>query len=174
MKKEIRKKMKDLRNQMNILEKRKLDQSIVEHIKKDKDFINAQVVAFYMPMTNEIDVLPIYDEQKTFLIPRMDKDQMVFVKYHPMMKFEISNFGVKEPCKDAAVYNCHIDYMVIPALAISKSLHRIGYGKAYYDRFIFKNRPSKVVGVIYPFQEISTFDHEVHDQKLDGYFIGEL
>jgi 5-formyltetrahydrofolate cyclo-ligase len=104
----------------------------------------------------------------------MDQDAMVFVKYHLNMKLEPSKFGVLEPSKSEKIYQEKIDYMIVPALAISKDKHRIGYGKAYYDQYIGKNRPTKIVGVIYPFQEISSFDHEQHDQKLDGYFKGEL
>jgi 5-formyltetrahydrofolate cyclo-ligase len=174
MKNNIRNQMKLLRKNLNELDKKKLDKSIVDQIKKDKDFLQSKVVAFYIPMAQEINLLSLYDDHKTFLVPRMDDQQMVFIQYNPNMKLIPSTFGVLEPSKNEEVYDGKIDYMLIPALAIDLEMHRIGYGKAFYDQYILKQRPTKIVGVIYPFQEIKTFNHESHDQKLDGYIKGEL
>lgn len=174
MKNSIRQKMKLLRKSLNHKDKDLLDQSILNKIKKDQDFINAKTVAFYIPMSQEINLLPLFNENKTFLVPRMDGDHMVFIKYDPTMILIPSKFGVLEPNKQEKVYDNIIDYMLIPALAIDLDMHRIGYGKAYYDQYILKQRPHKIVGVIYPFQEIKSFNHEAHDQRLDGYIKGEL
>lgn len=173
MKKDIRKNMMAKRKALGSSLKQAYDQSIVDQIKKDKCFIDARVVAFYMPMTHEIDISDVYTPDKAFLIPRVDGDHMVFVKYEKDMDLTKTRFGTREPAKSLEAYNKHIDYMITPALAISKSNDRIGYGKGYYDRYIAQFRPSCVMGVIYPFQEIS-FKGDINDEKLDGYIKGEL
>lgn len=173
MKHEIRREMMAKRKALSPSLKKTYDQWIVHQIKNDKKFMDAQVIAFYIPMAHEIDISDVYTPDKTFLIPRVDGDDMVFVIYHPDMHLTKTKFGTYEPSKSLKPYQEKIDYMITPALAISKTNDRIGYGKGYYDRYIKKYRPSYVMGIIYPFQEIS-FKSDHHDEKLDGYIKGEL
>ena len=58
----------------------------------------------------------------------------------------------------------------MPALAISKNLTRIGYGKGYYDKYLVKNKVLYKVGVIYKLQELDYLKPEPHDISLDYYF----
>lgn len=162
----------DLRKTLNPETKKIYDQSIVDQIRKDQDYIDAKIVSIFIPMNHEIDLLDLIKDDKIFLIPRVDLNDMVFVKYEKDMEFVKSSFGVKEPNQDVSIYEGQIDYMVTPALAISKDLYRIGYGKGFYDRYIQKVRPKKVMGVIYPFQEIEKIEYDQYDQKLDGYIKG--
>lgn len=166
--------MIEQRKSLDINTKGILDQSLINQIRNDQDYLDAKTVAIYIPMKHEVNLLDLVKDDKLFLIPRIDHDEMSFVSYDKDMKFNISKFGTSEPNNDIESYVKKIDYMIVPALCISKELHRIGYGKGYYDRYISKQRPKKIVGVIYPFQEIDTFDQELHDQKLDGYFKGEV
>jgi 5-formyltetrahydrofolate cyclo-ligase len=49
-----------------------------------------------------------------------------------------------------------IDVMVVPALAVDPSGHRIGYGAGYYDRALARLSPTQVtIAVAYDFQLIS-------------------
>jgi len=173
MKQKIRQEMILKRKSLDRIIKKKYDQSLREKILADQDFIQAKVVAFYMPMADEVDILDVYQTNKTFLIPRVDKDGMVFVIYDKNIKLKKTKFGTLEPSKALDIYDKNIDYMIIPALALSKDLNRIGYGKGYYDQYIKNNRPTKIVGTIYPFQEIE-FEAKDFDQKIDHYYIGEL
>ncbi len=172
MKEIIRKQMILKRKSLDRQIKIRYDQSLKKKIRYDQDFIKAKVIAFYIPMDDEVDILDIYQENKIFLIPRVDKCGMVFVKYDKNIKLKKTKFGTLEPSKALEIYQGKIDYMIIPALAVSKDLNRIGYGKGYYDQYIKNNRPTKIVGTIYPFQEID-FIAKDFDQKIDHYYIGE-
>ena len=172
MKNIVRKEMMAKRKNLEPSIKKRLDQSIIDQIKCDVDYIKSKVIAIYMPMVFEVDILDLSNEDKIFLIPKVIGDEMIFIRYQKGLIFYTSSFGVKEPMDELHPYDGHIDYMVTPGLAISKDKYRLGYGKGFYDKFLSKHRPKHVIGVIYPFQELDKLEHDDHDQKLDKYYIG--
>jgi len=171
MKNDIRKQMMAQRKALSKDEKLMRDTRIIEQIKKDIDFQQAKTVALFYPMPSEIDLRPLLKEKKQFLFPKVIGNDMTFYVYHQNMQWEKSKFGVLEP-KDEKPYEGPIDYMLAPALAIDTQYARIGYGKGYYDRFLKKHRPKRVIGVVYDFQVIKHIETSKHDQTLDGYLKG--
>ncbi len=174
MKQYIREQMLLLRKQLNQDLKLKYDQFIIKKIRNDQAYKEAQVVGIYMPMRYEIDILELLKDQKTFVIPKVETNDLKFYRYDRHVLLAPSTFGVLEPKDNNYPFDQQIDYMIVPALAISKDMYRIGYGKGFYDRYLIKNRPKKVVGVVYPFQYIESFEVDAHDQVLDQIFIGDL
>lgn len=169
IKTEIRNEMLRLRRETNVdllnLESKK----IVDLIKKSREFKEANVVAIFYPMMQEVDLLELLKTKKTFAFPKVEGSDIHFYTYDENTEFKRSTFGVLEP-QNGDLIDHQIDFMLVPALAISKENYRIGYGKGFYDRFLTNNRPKYVFGVIYHFQEIDEIPYEEHDQKLDGYF----
>lgn len=162
------------RNHINDEAIKKQSLSIIEQIKKDSDFINAQSVAIFYPMAKEVDLLGLLeDKNKTFYFPKVENQVIRFYPYDQKTVFIKSAFGVLEPKGNTESYEA-IDYMLAPALAISNDFYRIGYGKGFYDRYLKMHRPKKVMGVIYDFQKLDTIPHDEYDEKLDGYFKGLL
>lgn len=172
-KSDLRKHMKHLRDQYDLEKREKENDIIIRKIKADPRFQQAKTIAIFYPMGSEIDLRYLMNEKQTFCFPKIEQDGMHFYAYYPMQAFAASKFGVMEPL-DGSRCDDEIDYMLTPALAISKEGYRIGYGKGYYDQFLTKYRPKHVFGVIFSFQEVDTFDVFSHDQKLDGYFKGSL
>jgi len=172
-KKEIRSHMLKLRNDMHVEERLQQNSSILEQIQKDPNYQKAKVIAIFYPMGNEVDLRGLISDDKVFVFPRIDHHDMHFYRFTDDTIFHKSSFGVMEPEGENPM-DTAIDYMIAPALAISKDLYRIGYGKGYYDQFLQKYRPKKVIGVIYDFQEIDEIEYNEHDQKLDEYVKGKL
>lgn len=172
-KKEIRSLMLLERNLRDPIELNLKNQKIIKDIKNDPLFMKASCVSIFYPMKGEINLLSLIHEKKTFCFPKIESTGMRFYKYQPLQEFAPSKFGVMEPIS-GDICDLEIDYMLVPALAISKDNYRIGYGKGYYDQFLSKHRPEHVFGVIYDFQEFDELPHEPYDQKLDGYFKGTL
>ncbi len=146
-KSEIRKMMLERRNLSSKKELNKKNQSIIDQVMKKTE--------------------------KKFAFPKVESDGIHFYLYEQDTEFIKSKFGVMEPVQGVLVDD-QIDYMLAPALAISKDLYRIGFGKGYYDQFLSKFRPATVIGVIYDFQEVETIPYDPYDQKLDGYMKGYL
>jgi len=60
---------------------------------------------------------------------------------------------------------------VVPMLGFSDEFHRIGYGKACYDKFFAKHPNTLKIGLAYAEQKCQ-FDHEPHDISLDCIITG--
>jgi len=171
MKSEIRQQMILTRNQMksNLLKDK--NDKIIKAILDDDYFQNAKCVGIYYPLKNEVNLLPLTNGKQSFAFPRVESDGIHFYLLDSKTSFKKSRFGVMEP-QNGKRCDKDIDYLLTPALAITKDNYRIGFGKGYYDQFLSKTRSNHVLGVIYDFQEVEHFKNESHDQKLDGYFKG--
>lgn len=145
--------------------------TIISRIRMDQRYKKANTVALFYPMKKEVHLLELLQDSTTFLFPRVEKDGIHFYPADLTTDFIKSPFGVMEPKKTIHMDES-IEYMLVPALAISSDYYRIGYGRAYYDRFLIKHRPQTVVGVIFDFQKISSFQHDDHDQKVDDVIEG--
>ncbi|MCD4827665.1 MAG: 5-formyltetrahydrofolate cyclo-ligase [Acholeplasmataceae bacterium] len=172
-KKEIRDLMIEKRKNQNSEEKMIRDQHIIDQIISYQKFIQAKTVALFYPMGKEINLLKLLKQDKIFLFPRVNGKNLDFYIYTKDMVFEKSRFGVLEPKADQ-VYTDKIDFMVVPALCISKACHRVGYGGGYYDRYIQNHKIDFTLGVIYDFQELNHFEISSFDQKLNHYIKGSL
>jgi len=172
-KQEIRSEMLMQRSIRDAEELNLKSQMIVRSIKHDPDFLKAKCVSIFYPMKHEVHLLALINDRQTFCFPKIEGKHMRFYKYEPLQEFAPSKFGVMEPIQ-GEICDLDIDYMLVPALAISQEGYRIGYGKGYYDQFLARRRPDKVMGVIFDFQELDDLPHDDHDQKLDGYFKGSL
>jgi 5-formyltetrahydrofolate cyclo-ligase len=171
-KKDLRKHMKEMRDVMDQAILQKENKVILSKLEKDPHFKSASLVAIFYPMVHEVNLMTLVG-QRRIAFPKIINQALHFIEYEPMQTFAKSAFGVMEPT-EGKIVDQDIDYMIVPALAISKSGYRIGYGKGYYDQFLSQVRPKHVVGVIYGFQEVETFEIQEHDQRLDTYYTGRL
>ncbi|MDO9629188.1 MAG: 5-formyltetrahydrofolate cyclo-ligase [Acholeplasmataceae bacterium] len=167
----IRSLMFQKRNEASLEDLKKGSQEIINRIQNDANYQKALTVAVFYPMEREVNLLGLINSNQTFCFPKVTKEGLHFYKYTENQEFLKSKFGVMEPVSGEIVDD-QIDYMCTPALAISKSLYRIGYGKGYYDAFLTKHRPKHVVGVIFDFQELEDLPYDSLDQKLDYYIKG--
>lgn len=170
-KNEIRQVMLEQRSSASKCLLNKQNRKIIRQIKADERFQEANTIAIYYPMGNEVNLLPLLKEKKRIAFPKVEKDGIHFYRYHKGLEFMKSKFGVMEPVSKERIDDL-IDFMFVPALAISKDFYRIGFGKGYYDQFLALNKPEVAMGVIYDFQEMDQIPVEDHDQKLDGYYKG--
>ncbi len=171
MKDDIRRQMMKIRMESVSTAFNKQNSQIIDMIQKDHKFIDAKCIGLFYPLKNEVNLLPLTNGKQEYAFPKVESDGIHFYLLDSKTSFKKSKFGVLEPQEGLNV-DKKIDYLLAPALAISKNGYRIGFGKGYYDQFLSANRPKHVYGVIYDFQEIKNFKQDLHDQKLDGYFKG--
>lgn len=172
-KNQMRLNMLKLRANQNPSDKIKRDQNIVNQIVEHPKFIKAKTVALFYPTKDEVNLLALLKFKKTFLFPKVEEIGLDFHTYTKETIFQKSSFGILEP-KGNNIHHKKIDLMLVPALAISLDKHRIGYGKAYYDRYIASHDIGYKIGVINDFQEVEQIESSPHDQKLDEYIKGSL
>jgi 5-formyltetrahydrofolate cyclo-ligase len=172
-KQDYRKLIFEKRKQTSIDEFKRMNTDLINQIINDQHFQEAKCIAIFFPMQGEVNLLELMKLTKRFAFPKIAEKHMHFYEYHEHTEFVKSKFGVSEP-KEGTLIDDEIDYMLVPALVISKDFYRIGYGKGYYDHFLSLTRPKTVMGVIYEFQETIEIPIDEHDQQLDGYFKGKL
>lgn len=173
MKRKIRTEIKILRNDLNQTAKEIKDKLIIDKILNDPNFNKSFKIGIYLAFNNEVDLASLLSlTTKEFYAPKIDdNDELIFIKIDENSKFASHKFGNLEPI-NGPITN-QLDYIIVPAVAISKNLTRVGYGKGYYDKYLLKNKIAYKVGVIYKFQEVEYLKPEPQDVALDYYFTEE-
>lgn len=171
LKKELRKKGLALRNQISQHEVTNLSNRIIDQIKKHLDMINYQVLGFYMPLGNEVDLRPLMTELidlgKTIVIPKVhDQYTMDFYSIKTINDTHVGRFGVLEPNRNKKMPKNEIEIIFIPGIYFSNQCYRLGFGAGYYDRYL-KDYQHEKVGVCYAFQHITDIPSQDYDIPMD-------
>ncbi len=151
VKAEIRKRMRGLRKTTPASACAERSRLLVLALEKHPDVLRARSVALFWPIEDkhEVDLRPLDAQLRArgvkLYYPAIDRqDDNPDPEAYPVMTFrrvddpallaEAGN-GFAEPPKDAPeAGSLDLDVIVVPAIAIAPSGHRIGYGAGYYDR----------------------------------------
>jgi 5-formyltetrahydrofolate cyclo-ligase len=166
MKQDIRKAMLGKRRALDPETVSMHSASVIRRIEALDCFKTASVIGVYKAFGGEIDLCGLRHPDAVFVYPRVEGNVIRFILPEDDNAFEKSAFGVMEPL-GGIIMDEAIDLLLVPAVAISSSLDRIGYGKGFYDRFLRDHRPPCVIGVVHAFQIVEFFDVSEGDQKLD-------
>lgn len=135
---------------------------LVDKIKQLPIYKNLNTIAIFYPLNNEINLLNLNDKRICF--PKVINKDILF--YENTNKFEKGPFNIMEPLSNIIVDKEEIDAIFIPLLAYDSRLHRIGYGKGYYDRYL-KDYKGLKIGVAYPFMKVPYISNNEFDVALD-------
>ena len=125
------------------------------------EFINASTILAFSPMHSEVDITSIYDDR--FLFPYIGDGKMRY-STPPLEKGKMGFYEPKE--------KLDIDYekavILVPALAFSKDLRRLGRGGGFYDRYLEENRDKVFsIGLSFEMNLLDVIPYDHHDQTLD-------
>lgn len=167
MKNKIRKEYIQIRK--NILNKDIKSDIIFNKIINLKIYKEAKVIALYKSMNNEVNTDKLIEysyNKKIILLPKVNQDNMYFYKIDKNTKYKLSNIGVKEPI-NIEIYKDKIDLLIVPLVVFDNECNRIGFGKAYYDKYLTNNNVP-TIGIAFEEQKYqSIIPIEEHDKKLD-------
>ena len=172
IRKSVLKKMKGL----ELENKRKADQALIQRLRSLPAYQAASVIATYLSFPHEVDTSFLIDaaqeDGKQVVIPKTyPKGCMEFVAYDPQ-NLKPTAFGLLEP-EDAtqAVDQSKIDLIHVPGVAFQKNGYRIGYGGGYYDRYL-ADFDGATVSTIYACQEVD-FAPAPHDIPVQEVIVDE-
>lgn len=172
IRKSVLKKMKGL----ELENKRKADQALIQRLRSLPAYQAASVIATYLSFPHEVDTSFLIDaaqeDGKQVVIPKTyPKGCMEFVAYDPQ-NLKPTAFGLLEP-EDAtqAVDQSKIDLIHVPGVAFQKDGYRIGYGGGYYDRYL-ADFDGATVSTIYACQEVD-FAPAPHDIPVQEVIVDE-
>lgn len=176
-KKELRKTILDLRNNMTtdkVLEKSNI---IIDKLISIEEYKKSKTVFIYMDFKNEVSTIGLIkkmlDGKKSVVIPYTDTVNTVIIPVEIKdvdNDLKISSFGYLEPKieKINEIELDKIDLIIVPGVVFDKCLNRIGFGKGYYDRILNKKRhDAKAIAIAYEFQVLDEIPFEEHDIKMD-------
>ncbi|AFS77214.1 5-formyltetrahydrofolate cyclo-ligase [Gottschalkia acidurici 9a] len=177
-KKAIRKRMLNIRQQMNRDKVESLSKEIKLKLMKLPIYQKSKTIMLYLSFGNEVDsyelikaclesgkkvVVPFCVKKDMKIIPTEIKSLDIPLRTHDMGYMEIEEEFVDPVSAD------EIDLIILPGIAFDKKCYRIGFGAGYYDRFLGElNFGIPTIGVAYDFQIIESFlEMESHDVPLD-------
>lgn len=172
-KQEIRKRILEKRNNLNkqwiVNKSRKIHRRLVS----TKEFQKAGTIMFYITKDNEVETKSMIElalrKRKTVCAPCTDK---INRKLHPAIIKDLKrdlvkgNYDILEPRKKASRPK-KIDLVITPGIAFDANGHRLGRGKAYYDRFLERLKNIPKIGLAFDFQIVDKLPVDNHDIPVD-------
>lgn len=176
----VRKKIIDIRNQLNKNQIQEKSNYICEIVKNNSIISQSNKIFVYSPLGTEVDICPViqffFESGKMIYFPKVFGKDMEFYRVRSMEQLEEGTFHVNEPidglekfeiekCQNVSII------ILVPGVAFSTKGARIGYGKGYYDRYISRLKCSNIkyttFGIGYDFQMVDEFNSDIFDQDLD-------
>jgi 5-formyltetrahydrofolate cyclo-ligase len=177
VKTEMRKRMRGLRNTFPAAVCAEKSRAIVERLLKRPEIERAKSVALFWPIEarHEVDLREADTQLRargvSIFYPAIDTETkaMTFRLVGDIAMLEDMTFGFAAPPKDAPeASEKDLDVIVVPAIVVAPSGHRIGYGAGHYDRTIIRFLPHAVtIGVAYDFQVLAEIPVTEGDVALD-------
>ncbi len=182
VKNEIRKRLRSLRKSTPATACAERSLRIVEHLDAHPALQGAKTVALFWPIgeRHEVDLRPLDARLRArgvkMAYPALPRSgEMVFVWVDDVGSMRPHPLGFLEPKADELESPSpphpplHLDVIVVPALALDPTGHRIGYGGGNYDRVLPSYRGATTVGVAYDFQlipEVPAMEGDVRVQWI--------
>lgn len=175
LKKELRKKIQNKRNNLPIWDRKKRSRIIAEKFVSTAYYINSNNILIYYPFRSEIDVTIIIRQalknKKNIILPRVhDRKLKLFYIDNLKKQLEIGAYGIMEPttglCRAAKISS--IDLVIVPGLVFDKNLNRLGYGGGFYDRLLpLIPAGVKKIALCFDIQVVDSIPVSEHDIKVD-------
>lgn len=145
---------KNLKNKISSEEKNYLDKKIIENLLTIKEFQNAKIVMAYLANNIEVNIdevlLNLIKNNKKIALPKCldaSKHTMNFYFINNFSDLIVGKYNIREPMESNNLFdlkNCinknfiakHI-VMLVPGIAFDLKGYRLGYGKGYYDRYLY-------------------------------------
>lgn len=133
---------------------------------------NAHRVLLYLPVNGEVDTKYVLAHSQrggsNIFLPSYLKEEKKWVvsNFKHKEDLEIGPLGIMQPRRASAYPLSSLDLAIVPVVAFSAELTRLGYGLGVYDRLIRGLKITKI-GLAYEFQLVETLSAEAHDLKMD-------
>lgn len=171
----IRREVLGVRDALGDGDRRIFDRLIRERLFELPEWKGSQIILTYLSFGSEADTREIVRKAlfagKRVFCPRItdsDRGEMVFVRLRDAEDVEKNRMGIDEPAGDEVFAQDADDaLMIIPGVAFSASLERIGYGGGYYDRYLAGHGGAKRLAICYECQVRESFDNK---EQITGRF----
>ncbi|KMT64592.1 5-formyltetrahydrofolate cyclo-ligase [Catenovulum maritimum] len=175
--KQIRQKIRKLRQNLTPTEQQIASQQIAEQVLNRFDFTDKDHVAIYLSNDGELDTHLLIQalwqlDVKVYLpvLHHFCTGYLSFYLYQPETPMIKNKYGILEP-----ELNCtticpikQLEYVFLPLVAFDSEANRLGMGGGFYDRtFEHKNPKTKLIGLAHDCQKVDKLPIESWDVPLD-------
>jgi len=180
----LRRQMRTRRRALTPAQRSAAALAVVESVARERLFINARHIAFYLPNDGELDLRPLLAHAlalgKRCYLPVLSvpfHNHLWFLPYRENDRLLANRFGIPEPGANkmrGARKPWGLDLILTPLVAFDHSGNRLGMGGGFYDRtlgFLHRRRhwrKPRLLGTAYTFQEVDALPLEPWDVPLDG------
>jgi 5-formyltetrahydrofolate cyclo-ligase len=147
--------------------------ALVARLETHPAVASAKSIALFWPIEarHEVDLRPLDATLRArgvrIAYPTIDADTnlMTFRFVDDVAALDEKGFGFMEPAADAPEATA-LDAVIVPAIAVDPTGHRIGYGAGYYDRTLPRFVPPGVsIAVAYDWQLVAEVPATEHDVR---------
>ena len=137
------------------------------------EYRQAEALLVYLDYRNEAATRYLITEAwrmgKRTAVPKVRQEQMDFYEIHSWEGLEPGIMGIPEPAdtKGRSPVEWEDSLVIMPGVAFDRSLHRIGYGGGYYDRFLARHPKMTRLAAAYDFQVLDEIPAEENDISPD-------
>lgn len=180
MKDEIRNNIYYKRRLLSKNMKKTLDEKIFHKVIQSDAYIKSETIFIYVSFDGEVDTHEIIKyalrHGKKICVPKIlsKEEGMSAVIISSFEELKLSKYKILEPENfNKKVDETVIDLVLMPGVAFDEHGGRIGYGGAFYDRFLRKTRENTLkIALAYDFQILDQVPMEEHDAKIHGIITG--
>lgn len=166
----VRSEMLGRRNSISETERAERSAKIMEALFNEPHFRSAKCAALYMAIGSEVEtrmmIARAAAEGKEVLLPVVASDHhLVLRRFESFERMRKGRFAIMEPDNDIPPSEePHV--IVLPGVAFGLCMHRLGYGKGYYDRLLAR-LPSFRIGICFDLQVVDRLPRHGDDQRME-------
>ena len=165
-KKDIRKRVLSLRENLTIKEQDEHSQKICRQVIKHPFFVNADIVYCYVDYKHEVTTRSIiqtaWELGKQVAVPKIMGDEMIFCFINSWKELKDGYRGIPEPT-GCNIADADSPLGIMPGVAFDKCRNRIGYGKGFYDKFLKKYLKSRTIALAFEVQIVDKIPFDPFD-----------
>ena len=170
IKKQRRTELKQLRDSIAPEARETLNRIIFQRLSSIEAFQKASCIFSYASMGSEADTAVIISDaisrKKTVALPKTyENGRMEFFSVMDVNALERGALGILEPSEARPLMkSTDADVIILPGLGFDRHLHRLGYGKGFYDRYLTRDLKALKIAIGYEVQfgmDFPTGDHDI-------------
>ena len=165
-KKDIRKHVLEKRNCISDKEWEDKSRLICKKVVTHPFFLHADAIYCYVDYRHEVGTRGIIEQAwklgKKVAVPKVNGDEMEFYYIHSFDDLKDGYKGILEP-EDIFLARDENAFVIMPGAAFDKSGNRIGYGRGYYDKYLYTHPDHKIIALAFELQMVNAIPVDIHD-----------
>lgn len=165
-KKDIRKYVLEKRNHLTEKDWEEKNHRIYEKVVSHPFFLKSDAIYCYLDYRREVGTRTIIEHAwklgKKVAVPKVVEDDMEFCYLESFDDLQEGFKGIPEPKHKQLA--CEENVLVImPGAAFDAACNRIGYGKGYYDKYLYAHPNYKTIAIAFELQMVDTIPADCYD-----------